>query len=311
MTDRISPPSRRDALKCLGFGTATLFALSGGMFGAIDLAEAATAMKMRGAISPLFVQVSDSHIGFHAAANPDVAATLAQSLDEINALPHRPLFALHTGDITHLAKPEQFDTASQILKRLKVSEMHVIPGEHDVIDGTGAEFFRRFGKISNNTGYYSFDAHGVHFVALNNVMAFKPGGLGALGDEQLAWLKRDLAARASSQPIVVLGHMPLWTIYQPWGWGTAEGEEIASLLRRFGSVLVLNGHIHQIVRKVEGNITFHTARSTAFPQPTAGNGPGPGPLAVPPGQLPKMLGVSTVALEGRHGPLALSDRTLA
>jgi 3',5'-cyclic AMP phosphodiesterase CpdA len=198
-----------------------------------------------------------------------------------------------------------------LLKRLRVSELHVVPGEHDVTDGPRTEFFARYGKPSNNKGYYSLDAGGVHFVALVNVMSFKPGGLGALGDDQLAWLKKDLAARAASQPIVVFAHMPLWTIYEPWGWGTAEGDQIAAMLRRFGSVTVLNGHIHQIVQKIEGNITFHTARSTSYPQPAAGSAAGPGPLKVPPDQLPKMLGVTTVATTQRTGPLVLTDSPLA
>lgn len=257
--------SRRDTLKCLGVGAGTLFTLSGGILGTIDMAQA---MTMTG--TPLFVQISDSHIGFNKDANPDVIGTLNRNIDMINALPHAPAFVIHTGDVTHLSKAAEFDTASQLLSRLKVSGMHVVPGEHDVTDGPGAEFFARFGKPSNNRGYYSFDSHGVHFVALTNVMNFKPNGLGALGDDQLVWLTDNLAGRVASQPIVVFAHMPLWTIYEPWGWGTAEGEQIAGLLRRFGSVTVLNGHIHQIVQKVEGNILFHTARSTAFPQPLAG-----------------------------------------
>jgi 3',5'-cyclic AMP phosphodiesterase CpdA len=296
--------SRRDTLKCLGVGAGTLFTLSGGILGTIDMAQA---MTMTG--TPLFVQISDSHIGFNKDANPDVIGTLNRNIDMINALPHAPAFAIHTGDVTHLSKAAEFDTASQLLSRLNVSGMHVVPGEHDVTDGPGAEFFARFGKPSNNRGYYSFDSHGVHFVALTNVMNFKPNGLGALGDDQLAWLTDDLAGRVASQPIVVFAHMPLWTIYEPWGWGTAEGEQIAGLLRRFGSVTVLSGHIHQIVQKVEGNILFHTARSTAFPQPLAGQGAGPGPLAVPPMELPGMLGV-TMAVS-RKDKLSLTDSTLA
>jgi 3',5'-cyclic AMP phosphodiesterase CpdA len=257
------------------------------------------------------VQISDTHIGFNKDANPDVIGTLNRSIDMVNALPRRPAFAIHTGDVTHLSKAQEFDTAQQLLKRLRVSELHVVPGEHDVTDGPRTEFFARYGKPSNNKGYYSFDAGGVHFVALVNVMSFKPGGLGALGDDQLAWLKKDLAARAASQPIVVFAHMPLWTIYEPWGWGTAEGDQIAAMLRRFGSVTVLNGHIHQIVQKIEGNITFHTARSTSYPQPAAGSAAGPGPLKVPPDQLPKMLGVTTVATTQRTGPLVLTDSPLA
>jgi len=300
--------SRRGALKCLGVGAGTLFTLSCGVFRAIDLAKAAT-NAIAGA--PLFVQISDTHIGFNKDANPDVIGTLNRSIDLVNGLKEQPAFAIHTGDVTHLSKAQEFDTAQQLLKRLRVTDLHVVPGEHDVTDGPGVEFFNRFGSASKRRGYYSFDASGVHFIALVNVMNFKAGGLGALGDDQLAWLKNDLAGRRAGQPIVVFAHMPLWTIYEPWGWGTAEGAEIAALLRRFGSVTVLNGHIHQIVQKVEGNITFHTARSTAYPQPVAGTGPGPGPLKVPADQLPKMLGVTTGILNRTSAVPALTDTTLA
>jgi 3',5'-cyclic AMP phosphodiesterase CpdA len=298
--------SRRDALKCLGVGAGTLFTLQGGVFSAFDMAQA----RVEDMGMPLFLQISDTHIGFNKDANPDVIGTLNSTIDAVNALPHQPAFALHTGDVTHLSRAGEFDAANQLLSRLKVSELHVVPGEHDVTDGPGTEFFARFGKPSNNRGYYSFDAKGVHFIALVNVMNFKPNGLGGLGEDQLNWLKDDLAGRSASQPIVVFAHMPLWTIYEPWGWGTDEGEQIASLLRRFGSVTVLNGHIHQIVQKVEGNITFHTARSTAYPQPPAGSGPGPGPLVVPAAQLPGMLGV-TMAIAGKKRRLSLTDSTLA
>jgi len=301
MTDQ----SRRDALKCLGVGAGTLFTLSGGIFSAFDMAEAQT----DDIGTPLFLQISDTHIGFNKDANPDVIGTLNGTIDAVNAMPQQPAFALHTGDVSHLSKASEFDTASQLLSRLKVSELHVVPGEHDVTDGPGTEFFARFGKPSNNRGYYSFDARGVHFIALVNVMNFKPNGLGGLGEDQLNWLKDDLAGRSASQPIVVFAHMPLWTIYEPWGWGTDEGEQIAAMLRRFGSVTVLNGHIHQIVQKVEGNILFHTARSTAYPQPPAGSGPGPGPLVVPPAQLPGMLGV-TMAIADRKRRVTLNDATL-
>lgn len=292
--------SRRETLKCLGLSAGTLFTLSGGILTTMDPAQAQTE-------APLFLQISDTHIGFNKEANPDVAGTLRQALDKVNALPQAPALVLHTGDVTHLSKAAEFDAANQLLSQLK-GELHVVPGEHDVTDGPGAEFFARFGKPSGNRGYYSFDVRGVHFIALVNVMNFKPNGLGALGDDQLSWLKDDLAGRSASQPIVVFAHMPLWTIYQPWGWGTAEGEQIAQMLRRFGSVTVLNGHIHQIVQKMEGNIHFHTARSTAYPQPLAGSGPGPGPLVVPPAELPGMLGVTMAA---RAMPLALIDSTLA
>jgi 3',5'-cyclic AMP phosphodiesterase CpdA len=299
--------SRRDALKCLGLGAGTLFTLSGGVFAMSDLAQAASA-KVSG--TPLFLQISDTHIGFSKEANPDVEGTLNETIDTVNAMSTQPAFALHTGDITHLSKADEFDKAQKLLARLKVTDIHAVPGEHDVTD-TGAEFFARYGGPSGNKGYYSFDANGVHFVALVNVMNFKPGGLGALGDDQLAWLKDDLAGRSSSQPLVLFAHMPLWTIYEPWGWGTGDADQAFALTRRFGSVLALNGHIHQIVQKVEGNVTFHTARSTAYPQPQAGVGAGPGPLKVPAEQLPRMLGVTTVSVAKLKSHMAPTDLTLA
>ena len=186
-----------------------------------------------------------------------------------------------------------------------------MPGEHDTTDATVTEYFNRFGKASGNKGYYSFDHAGVHFIALINVLQFKPGGLGTLGADQIAWLTADLKGKSSSTPIVVFAHMPLWTIYEPWGWGTGDADQVLVQLRRFGSVTVLNGHIHQIVQKVEGNMTFHTARSTSYPQPVAGVGSGPGPLKVPADQLPRMLGITSVS-EVRHPrSLALNDTTIA
>jgi 3',5'-cyclic AMP phosphodiesterase CpdA len=223
----------------------------------------------------------------------------------------QPALIIHTGDITHLSKAAEFDLAQQMLARLRTTELHTVPGEHDTTDATVAEYFSRFGKASNNKGYYSFDHAGVHFIALINVLQFKPGGLGTLGQEQLDWVAADLKGRSSSTPIVVFAHMPLWTIYEPWGWGTGDADQLMSQLRRFGSVTVLNGHIHQIVQKVEGNITFHTARSTAYPQPLAGEGPGPAPLKVAHEQLPKMLGVTSVTVVKHPSSLALNDTTLA
>jgi 3',5'-cyclic AMP phosphodiesterase CpdA len=303
--------TRRGALKCLGVGTGTLFALSGGVLSAFDLAQAAEpgAGKMVGA--PLFVQLSDSHIGFNKAANPDVAGTFERAIGLVNALPKAPPFVLHTGDITHLSKAAEFDQAQQLMKQLKVTEIHTTPGEHDVTDGVGTEYFSRFGAASKGKGYYSFDHQGVHLVGLVNVMQFKAGGLASLGNDQLAWLKDDLAGRPASQPIVLFAHMPMWSIYDPWGWGSSDHDQLMALIARFGSVTVLNGHIHQIVSKVEGHVTFHTARATAYPQPAPGVGPGPGPLAVPTDQLPSMIGVTSVRVASLHKPLQLTDSTLA
>jgi 3',5'-cyclic AMP phosphodiesterase CpdA len=305
--------SRRNALKCMAYGGAgTLFVLSGGVFAPIDLALAADAKYGAAKLGkPLFVQISDTHIGFNKDANPDVNGTLTQSIDLVNAMPEQPALIIHTGDITHLSKAAEFDTAQQLLARLRSSELHTVPGEHDTTDAAVTEYFNRFGQASDNKGYYSFDHAGVHFIALINVLQFKPGGLGNLGAEQLAWVAADLKGRSASTPIVVFAHMPLWTIYEPWGWGTGDADQLLAQLRRFGSVTVLNGHIHQIVQKVEGNVTFHTARSTAFPQPAAGEGPGPAPLKVPAEQLAQMLGITSVSVVKHPAALALKDTTIA
>jgi hypothetical protein len=304
--------SRRSALKCMAFGSAgTLFALSGGVFTPIDLAVAAEHATTAKLGKPLFVQISDTHIGFNKEANSDVNGTLNRTVALVNAMSEQPALTIHTGDITHLSKPAEFDTAQQLFSALRTTEMHTVPGEHDTSDATVTEYFNRFGKASNNKGYYSFDHSGVHFVALINVLQFKAGGLGTLGNEQLEWVEEDLKGRSASTPIVVFAHMPLWTIYEPWGWGTGDAPQLMSYLKRFGSVTVLNGHIHQIVQKTEGSITYHTARSTAYPQPVAGEGAGPGPLKVPPDQLTSMLGVSSVTVVKHPRSLALTDTTLA
>ena len=306
MTRKTSEHTRREALQCLAAGSAgTLYLLSGGVLTPVSLAHAA-GVDMKAA-KPLFVQISDTHIGFKGGANPDVPGTVSRTIDLVNALSQKPELVIHTGDITHLSKAAEFDVAEQLLSHLPVTELHSVPGEHDVIDGPGKEYFARFGAASNNRGYYSFDHSGVHFVALVNVMNFKPNGLGALGDEQLEWLEQDLKARTSSTPIVVFAHMPLWSVYEPWGWGTGDADRAMTYLRRFGSVAVLNGHIHQIVTKVEGNITFHTARSSAYPQPTPGDGPGPGPLTVPVEKLPALLGLTSVTVKVGSPALSLAD----
>ena len=313
MSDDQPRVSRRDALKCMAYGAAgTVFALSGGVLAPIDIASAAVTGKDAAKLGkPLFVQISDTHIGFNKDANPDVNATLTRTIDLINGMSEQPALIIHTGDITHLSKAAEFDLADQLFSRLRTTEMHTVPGEHDTTDATVTEYFNRFGKASNNKGYYSFDHSGVHFVGLINVLQFKPGGLGTLGDEQLAWVAADLEGRSASTPIVVFAHMPLWTVYEPWGWGTGDAQQLMGRLRRFGSVTVLNGHIHQIVQKVEGNVTFHTARSTAYPQPAAGVGSGPGPLKVPADQLRDMLGITSVTVLEHGRSLAFADETLA
>ncbi|HLZ74111.1 metallophosphoesterase family protein [Phenylobacterium sp.] len=301
---------RRGFLKCMAWaGTGALFTASGGLLSSISLDEAVAAPAAAKGFT--FLQISDSHVGFNKPANPDSAATYKEAVSKIIAMPVKPDFIIHTGDITQLSKDQEFDDADQIIKAAGLQVFHV-PGEHDMLDeGAGKAYLDRFGKGTKGAGWYSFDHKGVHFVALINVVNLKAGGMGSLGADQLAWLEKDLAGRPSSQPIVVFAHIPLWTVYADWGWGTDDATQALSYMKRFGSVTVLNGHIHQITQKVEGNIAFHTARSTAFPQPVGGQGPSPGPLKVPTEQLHSMLGITTATFVRGKAPIALVDQTLA
>ena len=302
--------TRRDALKCMAWaGAGILWTVNGGVPRSVGLVgEAKAAETPAGSLT--FVQLSDSHIGFKGEANPDVTGTVRRAIEQINALPTRPAFVVHTGDITHLSKPEEFDTAAQLLKDIKVERIHYIPGEHDMLDDGPTGYLKHYGDGKQGNGWYSFDHGGVHVIGLVNVVDFKPKGLGLLGDEQLEWLERDVANLAASTPIVVLAHMPMWLIYPEWGWGTDDAARALSYLKRFGSVTVLNGHIHQIVQKVEGNVAFHTAMSTAYPQPKAGMGEGPVPLKVPAGELAKVLGTRTVTYVPGKERLATVDMPL-
>src|SRR4029079_14228987 len=299
---------RRGFLKCMAWaGTGVLWTMSGGLL----------TSKLLGATAPLiggdfsFAQISDSHIGFNKDTNKDVIGTLQKAIAKMNALPVRPDFVLHTGDLSHLSEEEEFDALDQNLKSLKTGEIFYVPGEHDVISDNGALYRQRFAKKAIGLGWDSFDKKGVHFVGLNNVLNIREGGLGTIGAEQLDWLKKDLESLSSSTPIVVFAHIPLWAVYPQWGGGTDDAEQALGFLKRFGSVTVLNGHIHQVVKKVEGNITFHTAMSTAFPQPAPGTAPKPGPMSVEANRLSSVLGITDVNyVEGNH-TLAVVDSTLA
>ncbi len=301
--------NRRGALECmLWAGTGVLWTLSGGIPHSMSLAQAATSEKPNGFT---FLQLSDSHVGFDKPANPDALGTLREAVDLIKAMPTRPSFYLHTGDISHLSRDSEFDNADQVIKGLNAPVFYV-PGEHDLLDdGGGKAYLDRYGKGSKGSGWYSFDQSGVHFIGLVNVADLKPGGLGNLGPEQIAWLDDDLRGRSSSTPIVVFAHIPLWTVYPEWGWGTADSAQALALLKRFGSVTVLNGHIHQVMQKVEGHVAFHTARATGFPQPAPGTAPSPGPMKVPDGQLRKYLGITDVSFVRGTEQLAIVDVPLA
>ena len=297
---------RRGFLECMAWaGTGVLWSASGGV-----LTSRAFGGNMRARAGELhFVQISDSHIGFNKPANPDVAGTLRAAIDKINGLPQEPEFIIHTGDLSHTSKPAEFDTLDEVLKSAKPRQVFYVPGEHDTSIDDGKQYLARYGKHARGRGWYSFNHKDVHFVGLSNVAALD--GLGKLGAEQLAWLASDLKGQPSSRAVVVFAHIPLWSVYPEWGWGTEDSEQALGYLKRFGSVTVLNGHIHQAMRKVEGKVTFHTATSTAFPQPAPGTAKGPGPMKVADDRLRSVLGVTEVTSQVHGHSLAVVDDSLA
>jgi 3',5'-cyclic AMP phosphodiesterase CpdA len=310
MAERDHGTTRRHTLECMAWaGTGLVWAVAGGVPRAELIGSAAAAEA-----SFTFAQISDSHIGFARDPNMDTPATLSAGIGMVRAMARKPALVLHTGDVSHLSKPAEFDTAEQIIGASGF-ETHYVPGEHDVLDAAGTKpFVQRFQgrekQGADGGAFYSFDAGGLHFVGLNNVVDLKAGGLGNLGAAQLAWLEKDLAGRTASTPVVVFAHIPLWTVYETWGWGTDDGARALALLKRFGSVTVLNGHIHQVLQKVEGTVAFHTARSTAFPQPAPGSAPSPGPMKVEAGKLRDYLGVASISVVAGQGALAIVDTPL-
>jgi hypothetical protein len=303
-------PHRRQALGCLAAwsGAAIVWTLSGG----VPRALGATSDGPPAAADPhslTFAQISDTHIGFHKEANPDVVGSVRRAIADLNGLSMPPSFVVHTGDVSHLSKPEEFGQARELFKEIHVDRVHTIPGEHDTIEDGATGYLKFFDHDGTGRPWYSFDQGDAHFIGLCNVLDFKMGRMASLGDEQMAWLKADLAGVPHSRPVIVLGHIPMWTIYEPWGWGTADAGEALALLRPFGSVTVLNGHIHQVMQKVEGNVALYTARSLAYPLPVPGQeGFGePAPLKVPAGELGKRLGTRRIALVNTNHKLAMID----
>jgi 3',5'-cyclic AMP phosphodiesterase CpdA len=299
--------SRRKILECMTWaGTGVLWTVAAGVPRSMGIFGEAMAAQPSGLS---FLQISDSHVGFDKPANPNAIGTLEEAINKIKMLPIKPSFVIHTGDITHLSKPSEFDDADRIIAQARL-DVHYVPGEHDFLDDGEKLYRERYGRGARGAGWYSFDANGVHFIGLVNVTNLKAGGLGNLGNDQLEWLEDDLEGRTASTPIVVFAHIPLWTVYQPWGWGTDDSASVLDYLKRFASVTVLNGHIHQIMQKVEGNVTFHTAMSTAFPQPAPGTAPSPGPMKVPDDKLRTLLGVTDVTFKRGQQRLAIIDQPL-
>jgi 3',5'-cyclic-AMP phosphodiesterase len=296
---------RRGFLQCMAWaGTGVVWSVSGGV-----VSSQAFGQNMKTAKGELhFVQISDSHMGFNRPANPDVAGTLKATIDKINGLPQEPDFIIHTGDLSHNSKAAEYDALDQVLKGAKPKQVFYVPGEHDTAIDDGKMYMERFGKNAKGRGWYSFNHKDVHFVGLSNVAALE--GLGKLGPEQIQWLQADLKSQPASRPIVVFAHIPLWSVYPDWGWGTEDSAEALSAMKRFGSVTVLNGHIHQVMQKVEDNVTFHTAMSTAFPQATPSKDNKPGPMKVDDGTLKTVLGITDVQSVAKGHTLAVVDSTL-
>jgi Icc protein len=299
MTSELLNPNRRGFLKCMTWaGSAMLWTVAGGIPRSHVIGQAEAAET-----GFTFAQVSDSHLGFDKSVNANVIGTFQEALNHVTGVEDKPAFIIHTGDITHLSTPAQFDTGAQFLSATKL-QIYTVPGEHDILEEDRKSYLNRYGKGTQGDGWYSFDAHGVHFIGLVNVVNLQGAGLGELGKPQLEWLERDVKSLSASTPIVVMAHVPLWIVYQDWGWGTADGAQALTYLKRFGSVTVLNGHIHQVMQKVEGHVAFHTARSTAFPQGVPGVAKGPGPMAVPAGELQNYLGTAQISLVSTNTPLA-------
>jgi 3',5'-cyclic AMP phosphodiesterase CpdA len=299
--------SRRQLVRHAGwFGAAVGFAVVGGEV----ISHIASAERVVAGPRPTlrFAQVSDSHLGFSGPANPDVSDTFGHAIDRINNLGYTPDFVIHTGDITHLSGTGQFDQAKQMMSGLKAQHVFTVPGEHDSVDDAGQKYRSVFGADSRGDGWYSFDVAGVHVIALVNTLNLKK--LGHLGAEQLEFLAKDVAPLSSDTPIIVISHIPLFAMYPDWGWGTDDAAQALSYLRRFSSVTCLNGHVHQLFSKTEGNVTFYSGTTTAYPLPHPGAGPAPKPVTLPAGKLRDALGIREVSYTRGRGALALKETTL-
>ena len=240
-----------------------------------------------------FVQLSDTHWGFKGAPNPDAEGTLPKAIAAVNALDPQPDFIVFTGDLTHTTddpaeRRRRMGQFKEHIAKLKTQRIRLMPGEHDASLDNGAAFKEFFGAT-----HYSFDHKGVHFIALDNVS--DPHG--AIGDEQLAWLKSDLAAQKPDGRIVVLTHRPLFPLYPQWDWATKDGEQAIAALMPYQHVTVFYGHIHQENHFKTAHIEHHSAKSLIFPLPAPGSTPKRLPLAWDPAHPYRGLGFRQVEAE--------------
>ena len=308
MTNDPNTMTRRQLLRhSAWFGAAVGLAVVGGEV--ISHVAGTTAAERTHARPTLrFAQVSDSHIGFSGPPNPDVTGTFGHAIDQINSLVYTPDFVIHTGDLTHLSSPDQFDQVKQMLSKLQTPHVFTVPGEHDSVDDAGQKYRSVFGAGTRGDGWYSFDIAGVHVIALVNTLNLKK--LGHLGVDQLEFVEKDVARLSSDTPVIVFSHIPLFAMYPDWGWGTDDAAQALSYLSRFSSVTCLNGHVHQLFSKTEGNVTFYSGTTTAYPLPHPGNGPAPKPVTLPAGKLRDALGIREVNYTKGQTALALKEATL-
>jgi 3',5'-cyclic AMP phosphodiesterase CpdA len=308
MTDAPRTMTRRQLIRhSAWFGAAVGLAVAGGEV-ISHVAATAEAKQVQARPVLRFAQVSDSHIGFSGTANPDVTGSFSQAIDRINNLGYTPDFVIHTGDLTHLATPDQFDQVKQMMTGLRTPHVFTVPGEHDSVDDAGQKYRSAFGAGTRGDGWYSFDIAGVHVIALVNALNLKK--LGHLGVEQLEFVAKDVAGLPNDTPIIVFSHIPLFAMYPDWGWATDDAAQALSYLRRFSSVTCLNGHVHQVFSKTEGNATFYSGTTTAYPLPHPGEGPAPKPVTLPAGRLHDALGIREVSYIRGQNALALKERTL-
>ncbi|MET8786447.1 metallophosphoesterase [Streptomyces sp. NPDC004589] len=307
--------SRRQLMRHAGwFGGAVVLTVASGevisrIVGPEDTTAGNTAAPAPAGSALRFVQISDSHIGFQGPANTDVTGSFTEAINQVNSLGFRPDFVMHSGDLTHLSTTGQFDQVRQMMTSLRTDRVFTVPGEHDSIGDAGRAYRQMFAGGTLGDGWYSFDTHGVHFIALVNALSLEK--LGHLGNDQVEFVRRDLSGLSSDTPVVIFSHIPLFAMYPRWGWSTDDALKVIALLRRFASVTCLNGHVHQLFTKTEGNITFHSATTTAYPLPKPGRAPAPTPQVVPARQLKDALGIRTVGYRQGDRELAVKDRRLA
>ncbi|TCO52292.1 metallophosphoesterase family protein [Actinocrispum wychmicini] len=311
MTDDHDPEgmTRRQLMRHTAwFGAAVVLTVAGGEV-ISEIARPGQASAVQDARALRFVQISDSHLGFKGTANTAVEDSFAHAIQQVNALPYRPEFVMHTGDLTHLSTAAQFDQVKQMMSGLRTGQVFTVPGEHDSVDDHGQKYRQAFGAGTKGDGWYSFDVAGVHFINLVNTLSLEK--LGHLGTDQLEFVRKDVAGLPSDTPIVVFSHIPLFAMYEAWGWGTDDAVQALSYLKRFASVTCLNGHVHQLFTKTEGNVTFHSATTTAYPLPQPGQGPAPTPVTLPAGKLRDALGIREVSYRKGDPGLAVKDVKLA